>query len=110
VIEEFLEDSQDLVPVLEVSGEPVDVDEHVDKWYVRQDVNSSLLERSRKIVNSTEQELSLFVHLNMQLAYDDFVELFEDSILRGTLILGRPALNYFKHAIKVFLQPHLVDY
>lgn len=35
VVEELLEDSQDLVPILEVSGEPIYVDEDVNNGYVR---------------------------------------------------------------------------
>ena len=109
MIEELLDDSQDLIPVLEVGREPVDVDEDVDDWYVGQDVKLAWLKCGIKVWNFAEQELGLLVHIKVQLAENHFVELLEDAILSQILILLMLVLDNLVHTIQVLLQLDLVD-
>lgn len=43
MIEQVLDDAEYFTAILEVSREPVDVDDYVDQWHLRQDVQSELV-------------------------------------------------------------------
>lgn len=108
VIEELLDDPEDLIPVLEVGGEPVNVNQDVNDRNVSQEVKLSLLEGGLEVWHLAEQELGLFVDVKVELAQDHFVELLEDAILGCALVLLVLSLDDLVHAIQVLLEPDLV--
>lgn len=53
--------------------------------------------------------MGVLIYFEVQLAENDFVELLEDAILRGALILLVFALHNLVHAVEVLLELDFVD-
>lgn len=109
MIEQFFQDPEHLVPILEVGREPVNVYQDIDQRDVRQDMQLSFIESPIKIFDLREQFLRLSTDLKIELAEYDLIELLENAVLSDSGVLLVLGLDNLVHAVQVLLQPDFVD-
>ena len=101
MVEQVLEDTQDLFPIVEVRGEPVDVYHNIDDRNAGQLVHVLVQKRTNRLVDRLLQLNCLTIFFHIYLALNNFIYFLEHRLLRHSIVLFVTTLNNVVHSIQV---------
>lgn len=101
VVEDFFEDPQHFLAVIEMRGKPVDIDHDVHDGYTGHLMHVLMQERTDRIVYSFLQLYRLVVFFHLDLTLHNLVDFFEDGLFIQRVIFFVLQLNDVIQSIQI---------